>query len=288
MLLVRCLVTGHEGFIGSELYKELVSLGHDVRGIDLKSGKDVIEVLDPENTSAEFKDWVPDCIFHLACIPRVAYSVEHPLKTARNNILATSVVLAYAKKNKVSRVVYSGSSSVVGNGHGPMSPYAMHKLTSEMECKIYSDLYNLDTVTLRYFNVYSERKDDGNPYATAIAKWRHSIKNNIDPFITGDGNQRRDMAHLLDVVSANIFCMNYENNFNGSVYDVGTGTNISLNEIKQIVSSKDPSINFEYVDPRPGDVFETLANMEPLRKIGWVPCIELKEGVEKCFEEFKI
>ncbi len=284
---MRCLVTGHMGFIGSELYRELISLGHDVKGIDLKNGRDVIVTLDPDSTDEEFRDWIPDCIFHLACIPRVAYSVEEPLKTARNNILATSVVLAYAKKNRVSRVVYSGSSSVVGNGSGPMSPYAMHKLASEMECVIYSNLYDLDTVTLRYFNVYSEKKEDGNPYATAIAKWRHSIKNNINPFITGDGKQRRDMSHLLDVVSANIFCMNHENDFKGSVYDVGTGTNISLNEIKEIVFSKDPSINFEYVDRRPGDVLETLADMGPLKKIGWSPCVALHTGVEKCFEEFE-
>ena len=284
---MKCLVTGHEGFIGSELYAELITQGHDVKGIDLQSGQDVIEVLDPENTYQEFKDWIPDCIFHLACIPRVAYSVEEPLKTARNNILATSVVLAYAKKNNISRVVYSGSSSVVGNGDGPMSPYAMHKLASELECKIYSDLYNLDTVTLRYFNVYSEVKEDGNPYATAIAKWRHSIKNDVKPFITGDGEQRRDMAHLSDVVSANIFCMNYENNFKGSVFDVGTGSNISLNEIKEIILSLNPSIEFEYVDPRPGDVFETLAEMQNLKSIGWMPFINLKEGIKNCFKEFK-
>lgn len=284
---MKCLVTGHQGFIGSELYTELVTQGHDVRGIDLKGGQDVIDVLDPENTDKQFLDWVPDCIFHLACIPRVAYSVEEPLKTAKNNILATSVVLAYAKKNKVSRVVYSGSSSVVGNGAGPMSPYAMHKLASEMECKIYSNLYGLDTVTLRYFNVYSETKEDGNPYATAIAKWRHSIKNGVKPFITGDGEQRRDMAHLTDVVSANIFCMNYENTFNGSVFDVGTGSNISLNEIKKIILSLNPSVEFEYVDPRPGDVFETLAKMQNLKSIGWMPFVDLREGIEECFREFK-
>ena len=284
---MKCLVTGHQGFIGAELYSKLISLGHDVRGIDLKSGMNVIDVLDPASTSEQFLDWIPDVIFHLACKPRVAYSVQEPLETMRNNVLSTSTILAYAKKYKVSRVIYSGSSSVSGNGSGPISPYALQKLTSETECKLYSQLYNLDTVTLRYFNVYSENKEDGNPYATAIAKWRYSIKNKINPFITGDGNQRRDMAHLEDVVSANIFAMNYEKNFNGNVFDVGTGSNMSLNEIKDIIHKINSKIKFDYVAPREGDVFKTLANMQPLRDIGWTPSITLEEGINRSFIEFQ-
>ena len=127
----------------------------------------------------------------------------------RNNVLLTSIVLDYAKRNNVKRVIYSGSSSVVGNGDGPTSPYALQKLTSELETKLYSQLYGLDTVTLRYFNVYSEDQEVTGPYATAVANWMHYIKNNKNPYITGDGEQRRDMLYVHDAVSANIFAMNY-------------------------------------------------------------------------------
>ena len=104
-----------------------------------------------------------------------------------------------------------------------------------MECKLYSDLYGLDTVSLRYFNVYSEDQSAEGPYATAVANWMEHIRRDKSPFITGDGKQRRDMAYLHDVISANIFAMENKENFHGKHYDVGTGQNISLNEIKNIV-----------------------------------------------------
>ena len=280
----RCLVTGHMGFIGTELYNTLKELGHEVIGIDLKEGNDILDVLKEDQIQDKYIDFSPQYIFHLACIPRVAYSVEKPVQTMRNNVLAGSLVLNYAKKVKASRVIYAGSSSVVGNGSGPASPYALQKMVTERECKIYSELFNIDTVTLRYFNVYSETKTDGNPYATAIAKWRHCIKEGETPFITGDGEQRRDMAYLTDVVSANIFAMHHENNFNGEFYDVGTGSNISLNEIKEIILKYHPSIKFDYVAPREGDVMYTKADMNKLAKLGWRPEVSISEGVERLFK----
>ena len=112
-------------------------------------------------------------------------------------------------------------------GDGPNSPYGLQKLVSEWECKLYSELYGLDTVSLRYFNVYSPCQKTGGAYGTAIANWMQYIRDVKDPYITGDGEQRRDMVHVQDVVSANLFAMNYEENFNGRHYDVGTGQNIS-------------------------------------------------------------
>ena len=157
-------------------------------------------------------------------------------------------------------------------------------MITEKECKVYSEIFDLDTVTLRYFNVYSETKTDGNPYATAIAKWRHCIQKGITPFITGDGEQRRDMAHLSDVVSANIFAMRYEGSFSGQHYDIGTGDNISLNEIKDIILKHHPRINFDYVPSRPGDVMFTRADMSMLERLGWNPSVKIREGVERCFK----
>ncbi|MBC8227734.1 MAG: NAD-dependent epimerase/dehydratase family protein [Gammaproteobacteria bacterium] len=282
--MARCLVTGHRGFIGSELFNELRSQGHDVMGIDIKDGDDLLEVLSEDKIDDKFLDFAPDYIFHLACIPRVAYSVENPVETMRNNVLAGSLVLNYAKRVNAARVIYSGSSSVIGNGQGPSSPYALQKLVTEIECRLYSELYAVDTITLRYFNVYSETKKDGNPYATAVAKWRHCISEGENPFITGDGHQSRDMAYLKDVVSANMFAMNYHKDFAGEVFDVGTGDNISLNEIKDIILKYHPNVQFDYVDPRAGDVITTKADMSRLGSLGWRPEMSIVDGINLCFK----
>ena len=273
----RCLVTGHKGYIGSRLFKKLEQLGHEVKGIDLVDGEDILDGMD------HLEDFKPDYIFNLACIPRVAYSVENPVHTMRNNVLLTSIVLDYAKRNNVKRVIYSGSSSVVGNGDGPTSPYALQKLTSELETKLYSQLYGLDTVTLRYFNVYSEDQEVTGPYATAVANWMHYIKNNKNPYITGDGEQRRDMLYVHDAVSANIFAMNYKESFNGRQFDVGTGDNISLNEMKEIVNEYHPNVTFDYIDPRPGDVLLTKAKTDSLKQLGWQVEMTIKNGIKHCF-----
>ena len=285
---MKCLVTGHKGYIGSKVYEELKKQGHEVIGIDLKEeiSKDILVYLresDDGYFHPYFWNFKPDYVFHLACIPRVAYSVEEPVKTTENNVLITSYVLNFARKVGAKRVIYSGSSSVVGNGNGPTSPYGLQKLISEMECKLYSDLYGLDTITLRYFNVYSPCQLVDSPYATAVANWMNSIRLGKNPFITGDGEQRRDMAYLNDIVSANIFAMNHIENFKGEHFDVGTGENVSLNEIKNIVLSHYPDVTFDYVDDRVGDVLLTKANIGPLNKLGWSPKTNIKDGMHKCF-----
>ena len=281
--MALCLVTGHQGYIGSALYAKLISLDHDVVGIDYKKN-DTWDIL---NGLERIEKHDFDYVFHLACIPRVAYSVEQPIHTMMNNVLSTSIVLDFAKRKNVKRVIYSGSSSVVGNGDGPASPYALQKLTSEMETKLYSDLYGIDTVTLRYFNVYSPDQKADSPYATAVANWMRFIREGKNPFITGDGEQRRDMAHKSDVVAANIFAMEYEGKFAGQHFDVGTGDNISLNEMKDLVNGQFPSVEFDYVDERKGDVFTTKADMSPLKELGWEPKIGIKEGISDCFERLK-
>ena len=286
--MTRCLVTGHKGYIGAHLYRALLEAGHEVLGIDSddEDSGDIQEVLAPGNRS-EYLDFSPEVIFHLACWPRVAFSVENPLSTMINNVISTSVILDFAKQAKVERVIYSSSSSVVGNGDGPESPYALQKLTSEIETVLYSKLYGIDTVCLRYFNVYSPDQSASGPYATAIANWMEFIRRGENPFITGAGEQRRDMLHVTDAVAANIFAMNREENFCGAVYDVGTGDNISLNEIKDIVLRYYSGIIFDYVDERPGDVMETRANTSELQKIGWSTRIPIKTGVSECFKTLR-
>jgi len=245
----RCLVTGYRGYIGSHLYDRLKEDGHSLLGIDQADGEsfDLSKAYEDGNKVFEIiKDFGPEYVFHLACWPRVQYSVENPALTMRNNVLATSNLLeAVMSEGNLKRVIYSGSSSVVGNGDGPTNPYGLQKLISEMECKLYSDLYGIDTITLRYFNVYSRDQKADNAYATAIANWMKYIREGKTPFITGDGEQRRDMLHVKDAVSANIFAMEYSGKFNGQSFDVGTGDNISLNEVKDIVNKHSPSVAFE-------------------------------------------
>jgi len=285
----RCLITGHKGYIGSHLCEALKKEGHDVIGIDLENDipQDVVKELSEGFDGLfhpHYMNFQPEYIFHMACWPRIGLCLEKPVETMKNNVLAGSVVLNFARKcNSVKRVIYSSSSSVVGDGGGPTNPYALQKLATEIETRLYAEIYGVDTISLRYFNVYSETQNTSGPYATAVAHWRHSLLSNVRPYITGDGEQRRDMVHVDDVVSANIFSMNYKKDFKGKVFDVGTGDNISLNEIKDIILQMH-DVEFDYVDPRPGEVKETRADVGPLEKLGWSSKVSIKEGIERCFK----
>ncbi len=284
--MAKCLVTGHCGYIGSKLYKKLNDLGHEVIGIDLKEGNDLLKLLKEDNDGSfhpHYFNFKPEYIFHMACWPRIGLCLEKPVSTAENNILGGSIVLNFARKvGSVKRLIYSSSSSVAGNGDGPTNPYALQKYTTELETSIYSQVYGLETVSLRYFNVYSEDQTIEGPYATAVANWMESIRSDKKPFITGDGEQRRDMIHADDVVLANIFAMKYDKKFNGKHFDIGTGTNISLNEVKNIIH-KYHNIEFDYVEERPGEVLKTKANTLPLKKLGWSHSISIEDGITNCF-----
>mgnify|MGYP003119467161 FL=1 len=277
---MNLLVTGHKGYIGGNLLKRLQELGHNVMGIDLKEGEDILDGFQQKH-----RDFKPEVIFHLAAIPRVVYSIENPVEVMHNNVHSTSIVLEFAKQVGA-MVVYSSSSSVVGNGDGPESPYALSKYVGELETILYNKLYNIDAVALRYFNVYSVDQVADGPYATCVANWRRFIKEGMTPYITGDGEQRRDMAHVSDVVSANIFCMQNRSNaaLLGKAFDVGTGNNISINEMKDAVRESLPNLKFDYVADRPGRL--TKANIQPLLDLGWKPEVNISEGIKTCFSEF--
>ena len=273
--MARCLVTGHRGYIGSKLFKKLKLLGHEAIGIDLNEDipKDINKTL-VEDTDGKFHPYY--------------VNFQHPVLTTRNNILAGTNILNFARKvGSVKRVIYSSSSSVVGNGNGPASPYALQKYTTELETTMYSHLYGLDTVSLRYFNVYSHDQRADGPYATAVANWMRSIREGTNPYITGDGNQRRDMVNVEDVVAANIFCMNYGEPLNGAVFDVGTGDNISLNEISEIVKTHFPNSAFDHVEPRKGDVLMTRADTTGLAELGWNAKVTINKGISDCFGRLK-
>jgi nucleoside-diphosphate-sugar epimerase len=154
-----------------------------------------------------------------------------------------------------------------------MGPYGLHKLISEQECKLYSKLYELDTVSLRYFNVFSEDQDYGGSYSTVICAWMEMIKEGLPLRIDGDGEQARDFIHVDDVVAANLFCLHYKKNFKGRAYDVGTGEEISINDIKNIVDINN-KVEFVYAPERKGDVKTTKADIQKLKKIGWSAKLE--------------
>lgn len=136
----------------------------------------------------DYVDFSPEVVFHMACWPRVGLSINRPVETLKNNIISGSVLLNFSRKvGSVKRVIYSSSSSVIGNGHGPTNPYALQKYITELEMGMYSKLYGLDTVSLRYFNVYSHDQIDDELYPTFVANWMQGIRDKKRLFITGDG-----------------------------------------------------------------------------------------------------
>jgi nucleoside-diphosphate-sugar epimerase len=273
----KILVTGHRGYIGSHVYAELSDMGHDVFGIDLKEGNDLSHCLPSE----EF-----DYVFHLAALPRVEYSVENPYYTAKQNVLATSKILEWSKNHGVKAVIFSSSSAVYGEGDGPKSPYGLHKLMSEMECDLYSELYGLKCVCLRYFNAYSEDQEYGGSYSTVVAAWMQMIRDGKSLRIDGDGEQSRDFIHVSDIVSANIWCMENIEKIDKLWYDVGYGETCSLNDIKKIVDEFN-DVEWTKAPERSGDVKHTKIGDQRLQATGWSPQISIDDGLSMCFKNLK-
>ena len=268
---MKLLVTGHKGYIGNRLYDKLLLKGHEVHGIDLKDGDDILYCLPDEQF---------DCVFHLAAYPKVEYSVKNPSHSLRQNVLITSKLLEWSQKHKVKRFIFS-SSAAVNNGD-PKSPYGLHKLMSEMECKMYSDMYNLDTICLRYYNVYCKNQAYGGSYSTVISTWMQMLREGKSLRIDGDGSQTRDFIHLDDIVSANIFCMLQETNFNGKAIDVGSGHSISLNDVKKCIQEYHDT-EWLYSPSRKGDIKHSKTDITELKNMGWSPQIDIKTGLRSCF-----
>ena len=279
--MARCLITGHMGYIGSRLYQRLKDEGHEVMGADLRADK-AEECLDiRKHLFFRHKPWPkfkPEYIFHLAAQPSVQWSIENPSTALSHNVHGSSAVLDFARHVDAKRVIFASSAAV----YGASSPYGLHKLMTEMECSLYAKLYGVDTVSLRYFNVYSEDQKYGGSYSTVIAAWMEMLRRNQPLRLDGDGTQTRDFIYLDDVIDANIFCMNHEDKMAGLSFDVGTGTETSLNEVRDIVS--------QYCEPewhnaksRLGDIQFSKANTEVLESLGWKAKVNIVEGLKTCF-----
>ena len=276
---MKVLVTGHKGYIGSKLYQKCLDLGHEVIGIDLKEGNNILDILNEKF----YLSYKPEIIFHLAANPRVQQSVETPSAIAKTNVLGTSVMLEYAKKVGARRFVLSSSSAIYGNGSGPVNPYGLHKLQNELECELYSRMFGVDTVCLRYFNVYSEDQKPSDVYPTVISAWMQRLREGRELLVYGDGRHKRDYIHVDDIVDCNLFAANYYGNFWGSVYDVGTGVNYDLNYIKNYILEILECVTFNHLPERSTDALSTLANTKNLNNIGWSAKIDFLNGIQKCF-----
>ena len=280
-LMAKCLVTGHKGYIGSKLYERLKELGHDVLGLDISS-LDSKEGLDiRSHLFYNGKPWIkfrPEYIFHLAAKPSVSWSIENPSESLSHNVLGSSRVLEFARHTKARRVIFASSAAA----YGASSPYGVHKQMTELECKLYSDLYNVDTVSLRYFNVYSADQPYGGAYSTVIAAWMEMLRRDSPLIIEGDGTQTRDFIHIDDIIDVNIFSMNCEQQFKGATYDVGTGEETSLNELKNYINLiKRPE--WKIIPERTGDIKFSKADTTGLKSLGWSAQVDIKNGLKRCF-----
>jgi len=268
----KAIVTGGAGFIGSHLVDKLIEQGIEVTILDnLSTGKkqninSKAKFIDCDIFKDTYGDLIfllngADTVFHLAAKTTVQESIEKPSLYNNINVVGTLNLLEAAAAMKVKRFIFSSSSSVYGNAKvptsedhslNPISPYALNKLIGEQYCKLYSEIYNIDTVCLRYFNVYGDRMNNEG-YKLVFPIFKEQILNNKPLTINNDGKQRRDFIHVDDVVRANILVAKHKNNFNGDIYNVGNGKSYSINEVADMFGGKKQYGN-KVIEP-----FETLA-----------------------------
>ncbi len=292
--MAKYLVIGGAGFIGSNLVDLLVSEGHYVRVLDnLVTGKrsnlpQNIDFIQADITHGDsilpyFEGM--DGVFHLAARPSVPYSIEFPAESSVVNIMGTVHVLEAARHHKIKRVVYSASSSAYGPLAklpekpsmiaDPASPYALQKYIGELLCKQFSLQYQLDTFSLRYFNVYGPRMTDVGAYVLVFVHFLRAKREGKPMRIYGDGTQTRDFTHVSDVAMANYQAMICKQDGMGVVLNVGCGQQTSINRIAEMIGGP-----VEYTDPRPGDVPHSLADISETKKIlGWNPKISFEDGL---------
>ena len=298
---MKCIVTGGAGFIGSNLVDRLVDDGHEVIVFDdMSSGKNrnlnqkarFIEVDISKDYFYDYKNWFKgvDTVFHLAALTKVQESIENPIKYHNINVNGMLNVLNLCVEYGVKRFVFSSSSAVYGDSEklptieesslNPMSPYALHKLIGEQYCTLYSKLYDLETVSLRYFNVYGERQPTEGAYCLVMGIFATQRLEDKPMTIRGDGEQKRDFTYVGDIVEANVQVGFYEHKLKGPVLNVGSGTNHSVNQIADMIGGD--RINVEpVIEPR-----ETLADVRQIMEcFNWKPTMKLENWIPKWKKE---
>lgn len=306
---MKYLITGGAGFIGSNIAHELVKRGESVRIIDnFATGRkvniepiiDKLELVDGDIrdfwTVAEAVDGI-DYILHQAALPSVPRSVKNPLTSNAVNIDGTLNILEAARQAGVRRVVYACSSSVYGESPvlpkvetmktDPLSPYAVTKLAAEEYCKVYYRLFGLETVSLRYFNIFGPRQDPNSQYSAVIPLFIKAVLKNKKPVIYGDGEQSRDFTYIANAVSANLKACTAPD-APGKSYNIACGRKFSLNHIlKMLGEIVGRDIKARHVDPRPGDIKHSLADIEAAKAdLEYSPDFDFKTGLEETFKWF--
>lgn len=284
------LVTGGAGFIGSNMVDFLINLGHEVTVIDnLSTGKisninPLSKFIESDLNTCDFDVDEFDFVIHMAAIPNVQQSIDEPKTSFNNNFLTTVNLLDKIKNTNVKKIVFSSTSAIYGNPEkfptdeslktNPMSPYALHKLMGEQYLKLYSELYNIKSVCLRYFNVFGNRMTNEGAYKSVISVFKEQKNNNTPLTITNDGNQKRDFINVNDVVLANyLSCISDTGKF--EIFNVGYGENISVNEIASYF--KQPSV---YIGNRI-EPFQTLCDNTKIKnRLNWNPTISVKNWLK--------
>ena len=321
------LVTGGAGFIGSNIVLELLRRGEHVRILDnfstgkrstvqelerfaeslekegesrQRKRKGVLEVVEGDIRSYHIvRDAVEgvDFILHQAALPSVPRSVRDPLTSNEVNVVGTLNILNAAKDVGVKRIVYASSSSIYGDLETlpktedmlpkPLSPYAVSKLAGEKYCQVFTRLYGLETVALRYFNVFGPRQDPTSQYSAVIPKFVALIARDEPPVIYGDGEQSRDFTFVANVVDANLkACGKGLEELSGEVFNIAYGKRVTINElVRKINKILGKNVQPKYADPRPGDVKHSLANIGKARQfLGYEPKIDFEEGLRRTIQ----
>lgn len=305
------LVTGGAGFVGSHIASALTASGARVRIIDDLStgyrenideiGGDVdfvhASLADEESVRKAVED--VELVFHEAAIPSVPRSIENPRQTHVASVESTFSLLLAAREKKVRRVVYAASSSAYGNQPTlpkvetmlpePLSPYAVAKLVGEHYCQVFTRVYGLETISLRYFNVFGPRQDPSSQYSGVISRFIRALLGNETPVIYGDGEQSRDFTYIDDVVEANLKAAETTKGI-GQIINIANGERISLNQLLDVLKDLTgrSDVVADYQDPRAGDVKHSLADIERARALlGFEPGVDLRTGLARTIDWWK-
>lgn len=299
----QIIVTGGLGFIGSNLVEKLIKHNEVTIIDDQSTGKiENIQEIDQDNLTLIkgsitdlnltkiFKDH--DYVLHQAALPSVPRSISDPKSSNEANITGTLNVLIAAKDSGIKKVVCASSSSVYGDTPtlpksenmpvNPLSPYAITKMTAEFYCNVFQEIYGLQTVSLRYFNVFGPKQDPNSQYAAVIPNFISAIKNNKPPVIYGDGEQSRDFSYVKHIVDANMLACESDKT---GVYNIACGRRITVNQLVEMINEiMGKNIEPVYSEPRPGDIKHSLADISKAKAFGYEPksdfMMELKETIK--------
>jgi len=295
----KALVTGGAGFIGSHIVDRLINMGVEVTVIDNEASDCHEQFYWNENANnhkidiCNYQEILPlfeniDVVFHLAAESRIQPAINNPTLAIKVNTLGTCNILQASRENKVKRVIYSSTSSAYGKKNIPpqnekmikdcLNPYSVSKTCGEELCKMYTELYGLETVFFRYFNVYGERQPTKGQYAPVIGLFLKQKKENIPCTVVGDGLQRRDYTHVSDVVQANLLAAKSDNKqIAGQLFNVGSGINYNILEIVEMIKN-----DHVFIPHRIGEARETLSDITKIKTmLGWKKTVCLKKWIQK-------